>query len=173
MAIGGHEFGAQARHIAPVSVKAADRLADLLANVPRPIRFLSVGVLGLLTDLGTFTLIVSYGVHPLLARIGSLLVATLVTWRLNRALTFDQTMRRQGEEAMRYGIVTLIAQGTSYAVFSLLVLSIASPLPQAAVIVGAAVGALVGYSGHRLFAFAPTARPGLSQNPNAGARHAG
>jgi putative flippase GtrA len=140
------------------SAEAAQTPA-LLQRVPRPIRFILVGVLGLVTDLSVFTIFTTHGVHPLLARLGSLAVATIVTWRLNRALTFDETARPQAAEAMRYGIVTLLAQATSYAVFSALVLSIAERLPQAAVIVGAAVGTAISYRGHRLFAFAPTNQP--------------
>ena len=86
-----------------------------------------------------------------------LAAATLVTWRLNRALTFDRSGRQPGEEAMRYAAVTAASQGTSYAVFATLVLTVFMGLPQAALVAGAAVGAIVGYNGHRLFAFAPRA----------------
>ena len=61
--------------------------------------------------------------HPLLARLVSLALATLVTWRLNRALTFDRSGRRTGEEAMRYAAVAASAQAVSYAVFAALVVT--------------------------------------------------
>ena len=48
----------------------------------------------------------------------------MVTWRLNRALTFDRSGRHQGEEVLRYAAVTAAAQGTSYAVFAVLVLTV-------------------------------------------------
>jgi len=134
---------------------AANRLPWPLARLPRVFRFLCVGGLGLLVDLGVFTLIALYGVHPLIARLASLAVATIVTWRLNRTFTFDRSGRHQSEEAMRYIAVVAVAQATSYAVFAALVLSVAARLPQAAVIAGAAAGALISYNGHRLFAFAP------------------
>jgi putative flippase GtrA len=57
---------------------------------------------------------------------------------------------------MRYALVTTVAQGTSYAVFAVLVLTVLAWLPQAAIVAGAAVGALISYNGHRLFAFAPS-----------------
>ena len=41
------------------------------------------------------------------------------------------------------------------AVFAVLVLTVFGWLPHAALLIGAAVGAVVGYNGHRLFAFAP------------------
>jgi hypothetical protein len=48
------------------------------------------------------------------------------------------------------------AQGTSYCVFAILVLTALAWLPQAALLVGAAAGGLISYTGHRLIAFAPT-----------------
>ena len=69
-------------------------------------------------------ILIGYAPRPLLMRLFSLAAATLVTWRLNRALTFDRSGRRQGEEAMRYATVTAVAQGTSYAVFAALVLTV-------------------------------------------------
>ena len=132
-----------------------DHVRALAERLPRPLRFLLVGGLGLTTDLCVFTLIASFGHHPLAVRVVSLAIATLVTWRLNRALTFDRSGRLQTDEALRYAAVTAVAQGTSYAVFAALVLSVLASLPQAALLGGAAVGAIVSYNGHRLFAFAP------------------
>lgn len=132
-----------------------DRLQRLAARLPRVLRFLGVGGFGLLTDLCVFTALGPFGLHPLIARVFSLAAATLVTWRLNRALTFDRSHRPQGEEAARYTAVTVVAQGTSYTVFAVLVLTVLSGLPQAALLIGAAFGAVIGYCGHRFFAFAP------------------
>jgi putative flippase GtrA len=134
-----------------------DPLRALAERLPRPFRFLGVGAIGLTTDICVFTLLMGYAPRPLVMRLFSLAVATLVTWRLNRALTFDRSGRPQGEEALRYAAVTAAAQGTSYAVFAALVLTVLGWLPQAAIVMGAAIGALVAYNGHRLFAFAPRA----------------
>jgi putative flippase GtrA len=133
----------------------ADPVRTLAERVPRPLRFIVVGGIGLVTDLGVFTLIVTFVPSPLAVRLVSLAVATLVTWRLNRAFTFARSHRAQHEEAVRYAIVTAVAQGTSYAIFAALVLTVLGWLPQAALMCGAAAGALVSYNGHRLFAFAP------------------
>ncbi len=133
----------------------ADKVRALAERLPRPLRFLAVGGIGLTTDLCVFTVIATYGHHPLAVRLVSLALATLVTWRLNRALTFDRSGRQQADEALRYAAVTAVAQGTSYAVFAALVLTVFAAVAQAALIAGAAVGAIVSYNGHRLFAFAP------------------
>lgn len=135
-----------------------DPLRALAEHLPRPFRFLGVGAIGLTVDLCVFTLLIGHTPQPLLVRLFSLAAATLVTWRLNRALTFDNSGRRQHDEALRYASVTAVAQGTSYAVFAALVLSVLGALPQAAIVIGAATGALVAYNGHRLFAFAPQVR---------------
>ena len=144
-----------------MSVGTIERAADhdplraLAARLPRPLRFLGVGAVGLATDFCLFVILIGYQPRPLLMRLVSLAGATLVTWRLNRALTFDRSGRKQHDEAMRYAMVTALAQGTSYAVFAALVLSVLGALPQVALVIGAAAGAVVSYNGHRLFAFAP------------------
>ena len=132
-----------------------DPLRALAEYLPRPFRFLGVGALGLTTDICIFTILMGYAPQPLLMRLFSLAAATLVTWRLNRALTFDDSGRHQGEEAIRYAAVTATAQGTSYAIFAALVLTVLGGFPQGALVIGAAVGAIVAYNGHRFFAFAP------------------
>jgi putative flippase GtrA len=141
-----------------LDLRAPDPLRALAERLPRPLRFLGVGGIGLTTDICVFTILIGYAPRPLLMRLFSLAIATVVTWRLNRALTFDQSGRHQGEEAMRYGAVTAASQGTSYAVFAALVLTVFATFPQAAVVVGAAAGALIAYNGHRLFAFAKPKR---------------
>ena len=138
--------------------RRADPFRLLAERLPRPLRFLGVGALGLATDFCLFTILIGYEPRPLLMRLISLAGATLVTWRLNRALTFDHSGRRQHHEALRYAAVTVAAQGTSYAVFATLVLTVLGFLPQAALVIGAFVGAFVSYNGHRLFAFAKVSR---------------
>src|SRR5262249_15380916 len=128
----------------------------MFLSLPRLMRFLVIGTVGLVTDVAIFTIIAALGPHPLIARGISLAIATLVTWRFNRALTFEATGRRQREEALRYAIVTAIAQGTSYGVFAILVLTVLTSVPQIAILIGSAIGALVSYKGHRLLSFAPT-----------------
>ena len=131
-----------------------DPLRALAEHLPRPLRFLAVGGIGLTTDICVFTILIGFAPRPLLMRLFSLAAATLVTWRLNRALTFDHSGRQQSDEALRYAAVTAAAQGTSYAVFAALVLSWFASIPQAALLIGAVAGALIAYNGHRLFAFA-------------------
>jgi putative flippase GtrA len=149
------EFGV-ARSPAPAGrVAAGDPLRNHVEFLPRPVRFLVVGGLGLITDLSVFSALIIHGANPLAARVLSLAVATLLTWRLNRALTFDYSGRRPADEAARYATVAVTAQAVSYSVFAVLVVGVSSLIPQIAVLIGAAAGALVSYSGQALFAFRP------------------
>ncbi len=155
------EFGA-VKGAAPTQAAAlGDPVRRLLEILPRPIRFLGVGGLGLVTDLAVFTAVIGHGVPPLAARLVSLAAATLITWRLNRALTFDHSGRRPADEALRYAAVAVGAQAVSYALFAVLVVTVFRAVPQFAVLCGAAAGAIVSYSGQALFAFRPH-RPAVS-----------
>ena len=119
------------------------------------LRFLLVGGVGLVADIALFTLMLILGLHPLLAGLAALVAATVLTWRLNRIFTFKRTGRGQRDEAVRYAAVTAAAQSTSYIVFAILASTVFASVPQVAILVGAGVGAVVSYNGHRLFAFAP------------------
>jgi putative flippase GtrA len=158
----------------PAAVGRREELRRRVRKLPRPIRFLGVGSVGLLTDLTVFTLAIGFGLHPLLGRVGSMAVAMVVTWRLNRVLTFEPSGRRQTNEAARYAFVTAIAAGTNYTVFATLVMAALKPWPQAAVLAGAAAGALISYNGHRLFSFArcrmALACEAVKQNPKVSRR---
>jgi putative flippase GtrA len=156
MRIGNVEKLGAENATAPAPAAALDDpVRPLLDVLPRPIRFLGVGGLGLVTDLAVFTAVIAHGVPPLAARLVSLAVATVITWRLNRALTFDRSGRRPADEAIRYAAVAAAAQAVSYAVFAALVVTVFRAIPQLAVLFGAATGAAVSYSGQALFAFRP------------------
>jgi putative flippase GtrA len=147
------------------AIAETDPVRRLVSILPRPIRFLGVGGLGLITDLAIFTLIIAHTPHLLAARVVSLAFATLLTWRLNRALTFDHSGRRPAEEAMRYVAVAAAAQAVSYAAFAGLVVTILIPTPQLAVLIGAMAGALVSYGGQTAFAFRPAKPVAIPEIP--------
>src|SRR5256885_9895934 len=115
-----------------------DPLRVLAERLPRPLRFLGVGTIGLTTDICVFTLLMGFAPRPLVMRLFSIAAATLVALRLNRALTFDASGRTQHDGAMRYALVTAGSPGTSYSVFAALVLTVFGWLPQAALLVGCA-----------------------------------
>jgi len=155
MRVSNVEVGAAGGATPARAVTHDDPVRRFIEVLPRPLRFLGVGGLGLITDLAVFTLVIAHGLNPLGARFISLAVATLVTWRLNRALTFDRSGRRPADEAIRYAAAAAAAQAMSYGVFAVLVVTLLTATPQLAVIIGATAGAIVSYSGQALFAFRP------------------
>lgn len=132
------------------------RCARQFSLPPEVVCFGFVGCMGLATDMSSFTALHEAGMHPLAARIFSLAFATLMTWSLNRHLTFERRERSVGNEASRYVMVTLCAQGLSYGTFAILVLLMPQFWPQVFMVIGAIAGAAFSFLGHKLFSFAPT-----------------
>jgi putative flippase GtrA len=132
----------------------------LIARAPKGLGgFLAVGVAGLALHTGVFTALFHLGLDKRVAWLCALCVATLLTWTLNRKLTFEATGRRRSIEVARYALVTVVAQGVSFSVF-LLSGRVAPWLPASlCVIVGAAVATLFSYTGQRFFTFAAPRTP--------------
>ena len=148
----------------------------LRVSAPRGLAaFLLVGVVGLMVDLGIVWGLERAGLPLAGARAVSLPVATLVTWLLNRRLTFARSGRRAHHEALRYGAVALAAQSVNY-VAALAIASVLKGAPHLAVAVlavaphtphvldllaafcGAVIATLFSYTGQRWFTFADASR---------------
>jgi putative flippase GtrA len=123
--------------------------------LPRSLfRFLGVGLVGLAVQTGVFSVQFRLGVEKSLAWLIGMLTATVVTWALNRRLTFGASGRRRRHEALRYLVVTAVAQSFSFAVFHSL-LSFAPVIPPSIdVIIGAVAATAFSYTGQRFFTFA-------------------
>ncbi len=122
--------------------------------VPRGLfSFLSVGVLGLTTDLAILWFSERMGLPLWAARAVSLPLATLVTWTLNRRHTFGDSGLRAHQEAIRYFAVAAVAQTVNYFV-SLGVQQAAPHLPHVVdAFLGSVVATLFSYTGQRFFTF--------------------
>ena len=144
----------------PLADNAAARLLTACQAILelRLARFLLVGSMGLATDAATFSALSAPGSPDWVARAGSLALATLVTWRLNRRFTFARTGRRPLGEAARYAAVACGAQGFNYGLF--LALRAAAPAlpPLLALLVSAVAAAGFSFAGQSLVAFRPLAR---------------
>ncbi len=128
----------------------------LLMQAQRMLRFGLVGFGGLAVDMAVFHLLAEeLMLHALVARMGSMTMATLFTWALNRLFTFGASGRRKREEILRYALVTAGAQGFNYALFALLVTGPLAASPKLALLVGSGAAAFLSYAGHALFSFAP------------------
>lgn len=130
-------------------------LGRLYARIPKGlVPFLAVGVVGLATDLSILTLLERFGVHQAVARAVSLAAATLVTWNLNRRLTFTSSGRDPRAELARYALVALLAQGVNYCVFLEILHLEPRTLHALAAILGAIVATAFSYTGQRFVTFA-------------------
>ena len=127
--------------------------------VPRGlVPFLSVGVLGLTTDLAILWFAERLGLPLWAARAVSLPLATFVTWTLNRRHTFGSSGLSAHQEALRYFAVAVVAQSVNY-VAGLGVADVLPHLPHlVAAFVGSVVATLFSYSGQRFFTFARAER---------------
>ena len=83
-------------------------------------RFLMVGCCGLAMDSAVYSLFAHAGLPDWQARALSLMVATVLTWGLNRAFTFGASASTPPVELLRYAGVALAAQGVNYASFLVL-----------------------------------------------------
>lgn len=90
-----------------------------MSGFAKLLRFLTFGGLGFVVDAGTLvTLHDGFGVGPYSARCVAILLATLLTWRLNRALTFGASRHGQAGEGLRYAFVAAVAAGVNWLVYA-------------------------------------------------------
>jgi putative flippase GtrA len=115
------------------------------------LRFILVGGLGFVVDLGFTTFLIWSGVSPFYARPPAIAIATLVTWLANRTFTFDVKEGKSAGEAMRYALTALAAAAVNYAIYSLLVWKHCPP--SLAIAIASVLQACASYVGYRKFAF--------------------
>lgn len=115
--------------------------------------FLVVGLAGLATDSAAFWLLFKAGAPLALARAVSLALATLVTWLLNRTVTFDPSGRSALAEALRYAAVALVVQGFNYALFLTLVFAFPPVPPLVLLVIAAVTAAGFSFIGQSVVAF--------------------
>ncbi|HEX7648225.1 MAG TPA: GtrA family protein [Noviherbaspirillum sp.] len=129
------------------------------AETKRLVAFGLVGSIGFLVDGGVLTLLSQkYGVSVYISRLFSFLMATLVTWLLNRALVFKGVadgVSRKRDEYGRYFLVQVGGALLNLGVFSLLlhIFSALHAIPVIPLAIGAVFGLAFNYSGARYWVF--------------------
>ena len=134
--------------------RRAPFLAPRLPALVRLARFLTVGVVGLAVDTSVFALLFHNGAGAPVARAASLAVATLVTWWLNRRVTFAASGRPPLVEFARYAGVAAVAQGFNYGVFLFLHYATGETHPYPCLFAAAALTTVFSFTGQSVFAFA-------------------
>ena len=127
-----------------------DRLSRLLRGpglVGQVLRFAMVGGLGFLVDAAILQSLVHLGVRAVLARVASIAVAVVVTWVLNRNLTFAARRPPSWSEFGAYLLNSLVGMLVNYGLFSAAML-LHAPL-MAALAIGTVAGAVFNFIRYR------------------------
>lgn len=120
----------------------------------RFLRFALVGGTGFAVDAAILAILSAVlAFDPFSARLVSMSIATLVTWRLNRAHTFPASDKAQVLEGMRYATVAALACGANYGAYALALVVLPGLSPIAALVFATAVAMGVSYAGYSRFVF--------------------
>ncbi len=156
----------------PPQASDTRRTALLRARVFELSRFLSVGAVAFVVDLGLFN-VLRFGPgellkdKPLTAKIISVAVATLVSWLGNRHWTFSaHRTTRRGRELTLYAAINLLGVliGIGTLAFSHYVLNLRTPLEDnISTVLGIVLGTIVRYIGYKKLVFtSPAAVPDVA-----------
>jgi putative flippase GtrA len=108
--------------------------------VNRFLRFLAIGTVGFVADAGMLgALLVWTPLGPYSARLVSIGFALLVTWLLNRLITFGPSSRHVAVEGARYGGVGIASSVINYLAYSAFLWAI----PDTPIIVALVVASVV------------------------------
>lgn len=117
-------------------------------------RFAVIGGIGFIADaLVLAALLRLTPLDPFAARLVSIAVALLVTWQLNRHVTFGPSARAVAIEGARYGGVGIATSIANYAVFSAALLAFPALPPLAALAIGSAAAMALSFLGYSRFVF--------------------
>ena len=129
--------------------------------------FVLAGGLAFTTD-ATILLVLTklFGVPPLLARPFGISVAMVVSWLVNRTVTFAATSPPSLAEFGRFAAVSWTSQAVNYGIFAAILLAWPATEPVVALILASLVAMFVAYAGFRYGVFE---RGGRGKWPGEGA----
>lgn len=122
-------------------------------TVHRFVRFALIGGIGFIVDAGGLLLMMQAELNAFLARVVSIALAMLVTWRLNRAITFGASHDGQLREGARYALVALGVAGLNYTIYAALLLAIPACPPLIATALSTGACMIISFAGYGRFAF--------------------
>ena len=109
-----------------------------------------ISILHLQTDL--------FDVDPLLARPISILIAMVVSWWINRTITFSVGRPPSFAEFAQFAAVVWVAQAVNYALFATILLALPETIPAVAVAAATSVSMCISYMGYRFGVFRTSGR---------------
>lgn len=121
--------------------------------------FVLAGLLALATDGLILELLTRAGWHPLVARPLAIAVAMVVSWLVNRRVTFAMRVRPTFREYARFAAVSWSAQAVNYTVFGAILLARPATPLLLALVLASLVAMFVSYFGFRygVFSHGPAA----------------
>ena len=116
--------------------------------------FLTAGLSALALDAAVLLALTDWaGLSPYLARIISISLAMVVSWQINRRITFAVRAPPTLHEFTRFAAVSWSAQAVNYAAFAALITWLPALWPVWALIAASALAMFVSYAGFRFKVF--------------------
>jgi putative flippase GtrA len=114
-------------------------------------RFILVGGLGFVIDVGLTYLLIQFNVAPWMARAPAIMLAMIFTWLANRHFTYGVKTSRSSREAIRYATVAMGMALINYVIFFVLLRYGVRPV--FAVIFATAFQTMLSFFAYRRFVF--------------------
>lgn len=122
-------------------------------TLDRLARFALVGGTGFIVDAGLTSGLQVWGLDIYVSRLIAISLAMFVTWRLNRAITFGASPRRQVREGAVYVGVAVAAATLNYGIYITLMLFVPGMAALVAVAGATGVSMIVSYLGYSRLVF--------------------
>ncbi len=115
--------------------------------------FLLAGLLALSTDGAILQSLTTLGWDPLAARLVAIAIAMVVSWLVNRTVTFAMTGPPSLREYARFAAVSWSAQVVNYVIFGIIILARPQTHVLMALVLASFVAMFVSYFGYRYGVF--------------------
>lgn len=115
--------------------------------------FVMAGLLALTTDGLILEGLRGFGWHPLLARPFAIAIAMVVSWLVNRRITFAVASAPTLREYARFAAVSWSAQAVNYLVFAAILIARPATQPLVALVLASSIAMFVSYFGFRYGVF--------------------
>jgi len=120
----------------------------------RFVRFVLIGAIGFVADAGMLYLLLhTTTLGAISARVGSIAFALLVTWQLNRWLTFGPSSRPIAVEGARYGGIGMATSVVNFVVYSAVLWAMPDLTVFLALVVGSLAALVFSFFGYSRLVF--------------------